>query len=304
MGASLVLIVGPTAVGKSDISLLLAQQINAEIISCDAMQVYQEINIANDKPSVKSRDLILHHLVSIVSVTQDFNVARYRQLALAAIKEVQARGKTSLIVGGTGMYMSVLLDGIFEGITVEEDLRENLSQELQDKGSIFLHGRLKELDPQAAVKIHPNDPQRIIRALEVVISTGQPLSQLQQKREGLWGTTPIKIIALNRPREELYQRVETRIDEMFTKGLLEEIKSVTKLPLSVTAEKIIGIPEVRGYLKGEYDLERTKYLMKLNTRHYVKRQLTWFRRDKRITWMDIAANQTTVECVDQIRREL
>ena len=170
-----------------------------------------------------------HHLVDIISVTEDFNVARYRQLAVAAIEDIQARGKTPLIVGGSGMYMSVLLDGIFEGISAEEDLREELTQELTVKGPAFLHERLKALDPQAAAKIHPNDPQRIIRALQVALSTGQPLSQLQQKREGLWGKMPIKIFALNRPREELYQRVEARIEEMFTKGLVEEIKQVSAL---------------------------------------------------------------------------
>ena len=187
-----------------------------------------------------------------------------------------------MIIGGSGMYMSVLLDGIFEGTVAEDDLREELTQELSAKGLAVLHERLKALDPQAAAKIHPNDPQRIIRALEVALSTGQPMSNLQQKREGLWGKMPIKIFALNRPRQELYQRVEARVEDMFAKGLVEEIKQVSALPLSTTARKIIGIPEVMGYLKGEYDLERAKYLMKLHTRHYVKRQLTWFRRDKRL----------------------
>ena len=292
---SLIFIVGPTAAGKSEIALSLAGHLNAEIICCDAMQVYREIAFANDKPSPKARTSIPHHLVDIVSVTEDFNVARYCALAVSAIQEVQARGKTPLIVGGSGMYMSVLLDGIFEGITVEEDLREEISQQLERKGSAALHEQLKTLDPQAAAKIHPNDPQRLIRALEVVLSTGQPLSQLQQKREGLLGKMPIKIFALNRPREELYQRVEARVDEMFTKGLVEEIKNISTLPLSVTAEKIIGVPEVLGHLKGEYDLERAKYLMKLNTRHYVKRQLTWFRRDKRLTWIDITPGQSSAQ---------
>jgi tRNA dimethylallyltransferase len=295
---SLVFIVGPTAVGKSDIASSLAQRFNAEIICCDALQVYREITIANDKPSAQSRLLVPHHVLDILSVTEDFNAARYRELAVAAIQDVHARGKTPLIVGGSGMYMSVLLDGIFEGISVEEDLREELTQELTALGPLVLHERLKTLDPQAAAKIHPNDPQRIIRALEVVLSTGQPLSQLQPKREGLWGKMPIKVFALNRPREELYQRVEARIDEMFAKGLVEEISRVSALPLSVTARKLIGIPEVMGYLKGDHDLERAKYLMKLNTRHYVKRQLTWFRRDKRLAWIDIAPNQSASQIAD------
>jgi tRNA dimethylallyltransferase len=297
---SLIFIVGPTAVGKSDIGLLLGQRFDAEIICCDALQVYREITIANDKPSAKARALVPHHLIDVVSVTEDFNVARYRQLAVAAIEDIHARGKTPVIIGGSGMYMSVLLDGIFEGGDTDDNLREELTQELKDKGALFLHERLRTVDPQAALKIHPNDPQRIIRALAVSMTTGQPLSQLQQKRDGLWDKMPIQLFALNRSREELYQRVEARVDEMFARGLVDEIKGVSILPLSVTAQKIIGIPEVTGYLKGEYDLERAKYLMKLNTRHYIKRQLTWFRRDKRLTWIDIASNQSAPQVSDII----
>ena len=244
----LIFIVGPTAVGKSEIGLCVSPRLNAEIICCDALQVYLEILIASDKPSAKLRERVPHHLVDVLSVTEEFNVARYSRLAVSAIEDVHARGKTPLIVGGSGMYMSVLLDGIFEGIAAEEDLREELTQELSLKGSGFLHERLKALDPQAAGKIHPHDPQRIIRALEVVISTGQPLSQLQPKREGLWGKMPIKIFALNRPRPELYQRVEARVEGMFAKGLVDEVKRVSALPMSITARKLIGIPEVMGYL--------------------------------------------------------
>ena len=296
----LIFIVGPTAVGKSETGLCLAGRLNAEIVCCDAMQVYREIVIANDKPSSKIRALVPHHLVDILSVTEDFNVARYRELAVSAIRDVQKRGKTPLIIGGSGMYVSVLLDGIFEGTAPGEDLREELIEEERAKGLGFLHERLKALDPQAAAKIHPHDPQRIIRALEVALSTGQPLSHLQEKREGLWGKMPIKIFALNRPRQELYRRAEARVDGMFAKGLLEEIKQVSALPLSVTARKIIGIPEIMGYFKGEHDLERAKYLMKLHTRHYIKRQLTWFRRDKRLTWIDISPDQSAAQVADII----
>jgi len=297
---AIIFIVGPTAVGKSEISLSVSKYFNAEIVCCDALQVYREISIASDKASPKARELVFHHMVDVVSVREDFNVARYRELAVGAIEDIQKRGKIPLIVGGSGMYMSVLLDGIFEGAVSDESLRQELSQELADHGPAFLHERLKSTDPQAAARIHPNDPQRIIRALEVAMSTGQPITSLQPKREGLWNKVPIKIFALNRPREELYQRVEARIDEMFAKGLIEEIKEVSALPLSITAQKLIGIPELTGYLKGEYDLERAKYLMKLNTRHYVKRQLTWFRRDKRLTWIDIAQGQSVTEIADII----
>jgi tRNA dimethylallyltransferase len=187
---AIIFIVGPTAAGKSETGLISAQHLNAQIVCCDAMQVYREISIANDKPTLKARALVPHHLVDIVPVTEEFNVARYRQLALDVIGQIHACGKIPLFVGGSGMYMSVLLDGIFEGAAADEDLRGELTRELAVQGPAFLHERLKALDPQAAVKINPNDPQRILRALEVVISTGQPLSQLQPKREGLWGKCP------------------------------------------------------------------------------------------------------------------
>jgi len=297
----LIFIVGPTACGKSAIATELGRSIDGEIISCDALQVYREIDIASDKPSAEVRRLLPHHLIDIVSVTEDFNVAHYRHWAIDAIEDISKRGKRTLIVGGSGMYMSILLDGIFEGMPVNEELKQELTEELSQKGPAFLHERLIQLDPLAAKKIHPNDPQRILRALMVVQSTGEPLSALQQKREGLWGTRPIQIFALNRPREELYQRVEARIDAMFEKGLVEEIRAIASLPLSQTAQKLIGIPEVMGYLKDEYELERAKYLMKLNTRHYVKRQLTWFRRDKRLTWIDMAPGQSNQEIVGIIK---
>jgi len=300
----LIFIVGPTAVGKSEIGLSLGQRLDAEIICCDALQVYRQVNIANDKPLPQARLLVPHHLIDVVSVTEDFNVARYRKLAQATIQDVMGRGKIPLVIGGSGMYMSVLLDGIFEGTPVEEDLRDNLTQELKAQGALFLHERLKALDPKAAAKIHPNDPQRIVRALEVVMSTKEPLSDQQPKREGLWGKLPIKIFALDRPRQELYRRVEARVEAMFAKGLVEEVRQVSALPLSTTACKLIGIPEVMGYLSGQYDLERAKYLMKLNTRHYVKRQLTWFRRDKRLTWVNIEPNQSAADIAEIIERQI
>jgi len=300
----LIFIVGPSAVGKSETGVHLALQLSGEIVCCDAMQVYREITIASDKPSFKILEQCPHHVLDVVSVCEDFNVARFRQLAVTAIEEIRARGKTPLVVGGSGMYMSVLLDGIFESKATDEGLRAALTQELYDHGQVFLHERLRALDPQAAERIHPNDPQRIIRALEVTLSTGKPLSQLQPQREGLWGKMPIKLFGLNRPRAELYHRAEARIDEMFAGGLLEEIKQVMSLPLSLTAQKIIGIPEVSGYLKGEYDLKRAQYLMKLNTRHYVKRQLTWFRRDQRLEWIDIAPNQTAQQVADIIAGQI
>lgn len=287
MTKPLIFIVGPTGVGKSDAGFLLAQFIDGEIVNADAMSVYQGVDIASDKPSKEVLQQIPHHLFDVVALTENFNVAQYRVLAIAAIEAIIKRGKTPIVVGGSGMYVTVLLDGIFERQARDNNVRDALMAEAKEKGLQVLHARLGTLDPKAAAKIHPNDMRRIVRALEVAMTTGEPISDLQPQRQGLWGQMPIRIFGLNRPREVLYQRVEARVEAMIAKGLVEEIRGLSHLPISQTAGYLIGIPETLGFLKGEYDLEQLKYLMKLHTRHLVKNQLTWFLRDKRIEWLKL-----------------
>lgn len=297
----IVFIVGPTGVGKSDAGFLLAKKLNGEIVSCDAMQVYREVNIACDKPSAQARQEVPHHLIDVASVTEEFDVARFRQLAVAAIEDIIRRSRVPIVVGGSGMYMSVLLNGIFELDVKDRALRQELEEKAKaPQGTSALRAQLKQMDPQAAAKLHPHDARRIIRALEVAMSAGQPISELQKKRDGLWGKYDISIFALNRERWQMYRGVEARIDRMVKEGLVDEVRALTQLPLSRTAATIIGIPEITGHLKGEYDLERAKYLIKLNTRHYVKRQLTWFRRDKRIQWINIKENETAQDVAHTI----
>lgn len=283
----IIFIVGPSGVGKSDAAFAAARRLGGEIVSCDAMQAYREVNIACDKPSLDTRKKIPHHMLDVVSVTQEFNAAVFRQLALAVLADIRGRGKTPIVCGGSGMYVTFLLDGIFETSAKDEDLRQRLQEEIDGQGAPVLHGRLAALDPAAAAKIHPNDAKRIVRGLEVTLTVGRPLSDVQKERQGLWGQVPIRMFGLNRPRQELYERVEARVERMFEHGLVDEVRALSGVTLSHTASAIIGIPEVTGYLKGEHDLARAKYLMKLNTRHYVKRQLTWFGRDQRIEWINI-----------------
>lgn len=299
----IIFIVGPTGVGKSDVGLLLAQHIGGEIIACDAMQVYKEIAIASDKPTVEQRSAVAHHCLDLVSVTEDFNVAQYAKAALAAIADVRKRGKVPILLGGSGMYMAVLLDGIFEDNIKDNELRESLEHEAKADGAA-LHERLTQLDPQSAANIHPNNVKRVIRALEVVMLTGQPLSAMQQKRSGLWGKEDVKIFGLNRPREILYERVDARVDRMFAQGLVDEIKKVIELPLSVTAAGMIGVVQVGGYLNEQYSLDHAVTIMKRDTRHYVKRQLTWFNREKRLQWIEIGPKDTPQSIVNQIIGQL
>ncbi len=294
-------LIGPTGVGKSEAGLLLAKELDGEIVSCDAMQVYREVNIACDKPSPAMRQSIPHHMIDVASVMEEFNVSQYRQMASDIVKDIITRGKTPIIVGGSGMYVNVLLDGIFEGAPKDKVLRLELETKAKDpEGLSAMHKQLRQIDPLAAKKIHPNDAKRIIRALEVVMTASTPISALQPKREGIYSQYNVTMIGLNRERWQLYRRVEERIDRMIEQGLVEEVRKLNQLPLSRTAATLIGIPEVTGYLNKEYDLERAKYLMKLNTRHFVKRQLTWFKRDERIRWIEINANQTIEDIRERI----
>lgn len=296
-----VFIVGPTAVGKSKIAFELAKKINGEIVSCDSMQVYKEVAIANNKPTEEEKERIVHHLIDVVSVEKDFDVVKFNRVALDAIDLILKEGKCPIVVGGSGMYVKVLLDGIFEGADKDPELRAQLLQEAEDKGNDFIYQKLLKLDDKAAEKIHPNDTKRIIRALEVCLKEKKPISELQQQRQGIWGKFDILVFGINRDRKELYTIIEDRVEQMFESGIVKEVESLNKKKLSATAKSIIGIREIEGYLNGDYDQDRAKYLMKLHTRHLAKRQLTWFRKENRIQWFEILQQKGCSQIVDQMQ---
>jgi len=283
----IIFLVGPTATGKTDCACELAKKINAEIISCDSMQVYKGMDIITSKPAATLREKIKHHLIDLIPATKEYNVSKYRRDALCKIKEILNRDKTPLFVGGTGLYMSILIDGIFKMGPSSKNIRMKLYKQAEELGNIYLYNKLKNIDPQSASKIHPNDTKRLVRALEVFESTGKPISYLQKQRKGLADKYDVMIFCLNIRRQNLYNRIERRVDEMFKSGLVKEAKKLLKLKLSKTASYAIGLKELKGYIDGEYDLDEAKRLMKRNTRAYAKRQLTWFRKDKRIKWLDI-----------------
>lgn len=296
-------IVGPTAVGKTDIAVCLAQKIQGEIISCDAMQVYREMDIASNKPAVEVLKRIPHHLINVVSVQEEFDVARFNQLALEAIGDIHARHRVPVIVGGSGLYMQILLDGIFSGGAKNEDLRQAFRHQAQVAGPQALYAQLVAKDSRAAAKIHPNDLKRIIRALEINMTRDKPISELQKNREGLWGKYHITLFALNRDREDLYRRIEQRVDSMFERGLVDEIKKFNGIAWSQTAEGIIGVREINGYLKGEYPLDRARELIKQNTRRLAKRQLTWFRKEQRLRWLMLQPQDQPETIVERMLQE-
>lgn len=296
----IIFIVGPTAVGKSEAACSLAKRINGEIISCDSMQVYRELRVVTNKPSPRMLETVKHHLIDCVSVGEEFDVARFNTLALEAIRAVHARNHIPIVVGGSGLYMQILLDGIFPAAPKNEDIRSDLKEQALRHGSGYLYKKLQKVDAQAALKIHPNDVRRIIRALEVYKTRREPISSLRKKRRGLWGKYDIKAFALTMDRDALYRRIDRRVDDMFARGAVKEIEHLRGVPLSPTAERLIGLREIRGFLDGSYDEAHARELIKLNTRRFAKRQLTWFRKEKRLEWITIRENDTVKDITDRI----
>ncbi|MCK9614163.1 MAG: tRNA (adenosine(37)-N6)-dimethylallyltransferase MiaA [Candidatus Omnitrophica bacterium] len=280
----IIFIIGPTATGKTEIAHQFAKRINAEIVSADSMLFYKEVSIITSKPPEYMLKEVPHHFVNIISATQSYSVFDYFNAAVKIIQDIFARTCPIVVCGGSGLYIKALLDGIFGGVGEDKELRKKLETQAHKFGKEYLHEELRKVDPQTAERV--NDLRRIIRALEVYRLTGVPLSQKKQEAKGLWGNLPIKMFGLNFQREKLYERINKRVDVMFEGGAVREVESLLKLKLSSTSEKIIGIKEISGYLKGEYNIEQAKELMKKNTRNFAKRQLTWFRADKRIDWID------------------
>jgi tRNA dimethylallyltransferase len=300
----IIFLVGPTAIGKSEIAALLAKKMKAEIISCDSMQVYKGMPIITSKPLASILKKIPHHLISVIPAKDEYNVSRYRKDAVKRLKDVIKRKNIPLFVGGTGLYMSILVDGIFEQDAQDDSIRKKLYGVARKKGSAYLYKELEKIDPLSAAKIHPNDAKRLIRALEVFKATGQPISALQKLRRGLKDEYSVKIFCLNMDRNKLYKRIDSRVDKMFELGLIKEVKRLLKIRLSKTASCAIGIKELKGYFDGVYDLEEAKRLMKRNTRHYAKRQLTWFRKDNRIEWINIKDNDKSKEVAGRLWKKL
>ncbi len=283
---AIIFLLGPTAVGKTEFALKAAKRIKAEIISCDSMQVYRGMDIISSKPSPSARRNIFHHLIDIISPKKEFNASLYRRVALKAIKTIIKRKRAPLFVGGTGLYAGAVLDGIFKGPGKDTKIRKRLYAQAEKKGAKYLYQRLLRVDRQSAEKIHPNDLKRIIRALEVWMITSKPISQWQKQRRGIVKDYDVEIYCLDLPRPELYERINQRVDQMFRKGLVKEVSGLLKQNLSKTASCAIGIREIKGYLEGDYGLAEAKELIKRHTRQYAKRQLTWFRKDKRIRWIN------------------
>jgi len=300
----IIFILGPTAIGKSAIAVYLARKIEAEVISCDSMQIYKGMNIITAKPSRVLTSKIRHHLIGLVPLGKDYDVSSFRRDVLKKVKVIISKGKIPLIVGGTGLYAAILINGIFEQKAGDNAIRDRLYELAKDKGNLYIYNQLKKKDPEAAGKIHPNDTRRIVRALEVFRVTGKPISLLQKNRRGLKEEYDVRVFCINMPRDKLYKRIDARVERMFRQGLISEVRRLLKKPLSRTASFAIGLKEIGGYLKGDCTKEEAKGMVKTNTRRYAKRQLTWFRKDKNTVWVNIKEEERPERIAEKIYKNI
>ena len=298
----LFVLIGPTAVGKTSLSIEIAKKINGEIISADSMQVYKYLNIGTAKIRPEEAQGIPHHLVNIKKPTESFSVAEFKKLAEEKISEIYNKKKLPMLVGGTGLYVnSVINDYNFTEIDSSQKIRADLKKIVLEQGIETLLAKLNEIDPISAQKFHPHDQRRIIRALEVYYSTGKPISQNQITSNGDNAKYKLIIVGLNLAREKLYQRINFRVDEMLKEGWLSEIENLLEhgVPIDAPGLQGLGYKQLVMYLEGWLTYEEVVELIKRDTRRFAKRQLTWFNRDKRIYWVQMD-NRNENEALEEI----
>lgn len=284
----LIILTGPTAVGKTALSIQLAKAVNGEMISADSMQVYRLMDIGTAKIKKEEMEGIKHYLIDVLEPTEDFNVVTFKNLAKKALDEIYAKNKIPIIVGGTGFYIQALLYDISFEETEVSAYRAELTAYYEEHGAHALHERLKDIDPVSYDNIHENNVKRVIRAMEFYYETGYPISKHNEEQRENESPYNFEYFVLNDDREKLYNRIEKRIDQMLAEGLVEEVKML--LDYGCTKDMVsmqgLGYKEIVPYLEGECSLEDAIYVLKRDTRHFAKRQLTWFRREKEVTWID------------------
>ena len=285
----LIILTGPTAVGKTALSVELAKEIGGEIISADSMQVYKHMDIGSAKITPDEMLGIPHYLVDVLDPKEEFNVFLFQKLAKEAMDKIYSNGHIPILVGGTGFYIqSVLYDIDFTDNEADTPYRTELEELASEKGAGYLHNLLKEVDPESADAIHANNVKRVIRALEYYKLTGKPISQHNKTEREKESPYDFCYFVLNDERSKLYERIEQRVDKMVADGLIDEVQRLKEMGLnrSFISMQGLGYKEMLAYLEGEYDLERALYLIKRDTRHFAKRQLTWFRREKAVTFIN------------------
>ena len=306
MKRPLIILTGPTAVGKTKASIGLAKALNGEIISADSMQVYKYMDIGSAKIRPEEMDGVKHYLVDVLEPDEEFHVVRFQQMAKQAMEEIYAKGKVPIVVGGTGFYIQALLYDIdFTESEEDSPYRKEMEALAKEKGASYLHQMLRMVDPEAADQIHANNVKRVIRALEFYQQTGKKISEHNEKERAKESPYEFCYFVLNDERERLYERINLRIDEMLKEGLIEEVTALKKRGYTkdMVSMQGLGYKEILDYLGGECSLEEAIYILKRDTRHFAKRQLTWFRREKDVIWVDKNAHAYDEEKILQTMLE-
>lgn len=290
MKKPLIILTGPTAVGKTELSIRLAESVNGEIISADSMQVYKHMDVGTAKITPEEMQGIRHHLIDILEPSEDFNVYLFKELAQKAIDEIYERGKIPVVTGGTGFYIQALLYNIeFEDTDADTEFRETMYRLAEEKGNEYVHDMLKEVDPVSAREIHYNNIKRVVRALEYHNQTGKRISEHNEEQKQNESPYNFLYFVLNDDRDELYSRINKRVDLMFETGLTKEVDRLIDMGChrDMTSMKAIGYREFFDYYDGIADISQVRENIKTDTRHFAKRQLTWFRREKEVTMVNV-----------------
>ena len=303
----IITIAGPTASGKTALSILLAKEMDGEIVSCDSMQVYKDMDIGTAKPTLEEQEGIPHHMLSVAEPWEDFSVSRYCAMADPIVEDILRRGKSPIIVGGTGLYMDALIRGNAFAPCPSTGRREELEALAASQGIEAVIEKLRAVDPESAARLHPSDQKRIIRAMEVYLETGMTITEHNRKTQEIPPKYhPIRFALTDRQRQTLYDRIDRRVDTMVEAGLIEEIQGLLArgIPEKCTAMQAIGYKEFVAALHGACSLEEAAGQVKQASRRYAKRQLTWFRRNPENIWLIREDGQTSMEILDSARQYL
>ncbi len=289
MKKPLIILTGPTAVGKTKLSIALAKAVNGEIISADSMQVYKHMDIGSAKIKKEEMCGVPHYLIDVLEPDEEFHVVRFQEMAKQAMKEIYAKGKIPILAGGTGFYIQAVVKDIdFSKESEKSPVREELEKLAKEKGCEYLHEKLQQVDPKSAEKIHANNVKRVIRALEYFELTGKPISVHNEEEALKESPYNVAYFVLNDIREKLYERIDTRVDLMLQEGLVEEVSMLAKKGYTkdMVSMQGLGYKEILSYLEGSCTLDEAVYILKRDTRHFAKRQLTWFKREQDVIWVN------------------
>ena len=302
---TILVICGPTGIGKTALSLEIASRLPSEIVSADSRQIYRFMDVGTAKPTPEERQRAPHHFIDIRDPDQDYSAGEYSREARQVIAKIFQRGKLPIVAGGSGLYIRALLEGFFNLDAKDAQLRETLRQRLSSEGAEKLFAEFAEIDPELAAKTHPNNTKRVLRALEVFYLTGTPMSQIQKAQKDPAPFRWLKI-GLTLERKQLYARINRRVEKMFDSGLVDEVRSLLKKGFSPTLNALnsVGYKEVISYLNGAADLFSCKEMIKQNSRRYAKRQLTWFRGEKDVEWIELADANALPGVADAVLKKL